>query len=146
MRLSSEVRLSTSARSRARSRRATSANFSCWIPRPGDYELDSDALTAVHRARAKRPDGAFYVLRVGHSVAYRLGLKALAAQHGDRSPHVNGHPMIEEIHAVREALAKESGYDPEKIAEAARKRQAENGRKVVTLPPRPTPTVKKKAS
>lgn len=45
-------------------------------------------------------------------------------------------PIIEEIHAIREALAKASGYDPEKIAEAARKRQAESGRKAVTLPPR----------
>jgi len=55
-------------------------------------------------------------------------------------------PIIEEIHAVREALARESGFDAEKIAEAARKRQAESGRKAVTLPPRPVATVKKKAS
>ncbi|MEA2564664.1 MAG: hypothetical protein QOH06_6168 [Acidobacteriota bacterium] len=55
-------------------------------------------------------------------------------------------PILEEIHAVREALAKKAGYDAEKIAEAARKRQAESGRKAVTLPPRPTATVKKKAS
>ena len=55
-------------------------------------------------------------------------------------------PIIEEIHAVREAIAKESGYDAEKIAAAARKRQEEGGRKVVTLPPRPTATSKKKAS
>jgi hypothetical protein len=52
-------------------------------------------------------------------------------------------PIIEEIHAVREKLAKESGYDPERIAEAARQRQAESGRKAVTLPPRTTPTVRK---
>ena len=45
----------------------------------GDYELDSDELAAVKRARAKQPDGAFYVLRVGHPAAYRLGLKTLAA-------------------------------------------------------------------
>jgi hypothetical protein len=55
-------------------------------------------------------------------------------------------PINEVIHAVREELAKESGYDLEKIAEAARKRQAESGRKAVTLPPRPTLTGKKKAS
>lgn len=55
-------------------------------------------------------------------------------------------PLIEEIHAVREALAKESGYDLEKIAEAARKRQAESGRKAVALPPRPAMIVKQKAS
>jgi hypothetical protein len=46
----------------------------------GDYELDTDELAAVKRARAKRADGAFYILRVGHSAAYRLGLKTLAAQ------------------------------------------------------------------
>lgn len=45
----------------------------------GDYELDTDDLAAVERARAKHPDGAFYILRVGHSAAYRLGLKTLAA-------------------------------------------------------------------
>jgi hypothetical protein len=45
-------------------------------------------------------------------------------------------PILDEIHAVREALAKESGYDAEKIAEAARTRQAKSGRKAVTLPPR----------
>lgn len=55
-------------------------------------------------------------------------------------------PILEEIHAIREALAKESGYDAEKIAEAARKRQAESGRKAVTLPPRPTEVNRKKAS
>jgi hypothetical protein len=55
-------------------------------------------------------------------------------------------PIIEEIRAIREALAEESGYDAEKIAQAARKRQAASGRKSVTLPPRPAPAVKKKAS
>lgn len=46
----------------------------------GEYELDADELAAVKRARSKHPDGAFYILRVGHSTAYRLGLKVLAAQ------------------------------------------------------------------
>jgi hypothetical protein len=46
----------------------------------GDYEMDSDQLAAVKRARAKHLDGAFYILRVGHSAAYRLGRKTLAAQ------------------------------------------------------------------
>lgn len=55
-------------------------------------------------------------------------------------------PIIEEIHAIREALAKESDYDAEKIAEAARKRQAKSGRKAVTLPPRPATASAKKAS
>lgn len=46
----------------------------------GNYELDTDDLAAVQRARAKRPDGAFYILRVGYPAAYRLGLKSLMAQ------------------------------------------------------------------
>lgn len=45
----------------------------------GDYELDTDEVAAVQRARTKHPDGAFYILRVGHSAAYRLGLKTVAA-------------------------------------------------------------------
>lgn len=55
-------------------------------------------------------------------------------------------PILEEIYEIREALAKEAGYDLEKIAAAARKRQAESGWKTVTLPPRPAMVVKKKAS
>jgi hypothetical protein len=46
----------------------------------GEYELDTDELAAVQRARAKRPEGVFYIVRVGHPTAYRLGLKTLAAQ------------------------------------------------------------------
>jgi hypothetical protein len=55
-------------------------------------------------------------------------------------------PILDEIHAIREALAKESGYDAEKIAEAARKRQAKGGRKGVTLPPRPAAILTKRSS
>ncbi len=39
----------------------------------GDYELDFDELAAVKRAREKHPAAAFYVLRVGHRTAFRLG-------------------------------------------------------------------------
>jgi hypothetical protein len=46
----------------------------------GEYELDADEVAAVKRARAKHPNGAFYVVRVGHPVAYRLGLNILATQ------------------------------------------------------------------
>jgi hypothetical protein len=46
----------------------------------GEYEMDLDELAAVKRARAKHLDGAFYVLRVGHSAAYRLGRKTVATQ------------------------------------------------------------------
>ena len=45
----------------------------------GEYELDSDELAAVKRARKKHPGAAFYVLRVGHPTAFRLGRKAVAA-------------------------------------------------------------------
>jgi hypothetical protein len=54
-------------------------------------------------------------------------------------------PIIGEVRAAREALAKESGDDIERIVEAARQRQAESGRTVVTLPPK-TPQVTKRAS
>lgn len=54
-------------------------------------------------------------------------------------------PIVEEVHAVREALAKASGDDLSRIAAAARERQAKGGRPVVRLPPRP-PTSTQKAS
>ena len=45
-------------------------------------------------------------------------------------------PIVEEIHAIREALSKASGDDIRKIAEAAKTRQAQSGAKAVELPPR----------
>jgi hypothetical protein len=45
-------------------------------------------------------------------------------------------PIVEEIHQVREALSKASDNDIRKIAEAARARQIQSGRKAVRLPPR----------
>ncbi len=45
-------------------------------------------------------------------------------------------PIIEEIHAVREALAREAGYDIEKMLAAARTRQAASGLRAVRLTPR----------
>lgn len=45
-------------------------------------------------------------------------------------------PVVEEIHAIREALSKLSGDDIRAIAEAARLRQELSGRRVVRLPPR----------
>ncbi len=44
----------------------------------GSYEIDADEIAAMKRARSKRPDAPFYILRVGRSAAYRLGRKALA--------------------------------------------------------------------
>ena len=45
-------------------------------------------------------------------------------------------PIVEEIHIIREALSKASGDDIRKIAEAAKARQMQSGRKAVRLPPR----------
>ncbi len=44
--------------------------------------------------------------------------------------------IVDEVRAAREALAKESGDNLEKIVEAARARQSQSGRQVVTHPPR----------
>jgi hypothetical protein len=54
-------------------------------------------------------------------------------------------PILEELHAVRDALAQESGHDLERIADAARARQKKSGRDSVRLPPR-RPGSTKKAS
>ena len=59
----------------------------------GDYELDTAEIAAVKRARAKRPDGAFYVLRVGHSVAFRLGCRAGIAMQGRKLHGRNAHRL-----------------------------------------------------
>jgi len=39
----------------------------------GDYEIDVDDVVALQRAKAKHPDAALYILRVGVPTAYRLG-------------------------------------------------------------------------
>ena len=39
----------------------------------GEYEIDVDELAALKRAKAKHPDAALYLLRIGSSTAYRLG-------------------------------------------------------------------------
>ena len=51
--------------------------------------------------------------------------------------------IIEEIHAIREALSKASGDDIRKIAEAAKARQAQSGRKAVQRPPRTVKAARK---
>lgn len=52
-------------------------------------------------------------------------------------------PIVEEIHAVREDIARAADYDLEKILKAARERQAVSGVQAVRLPPRKTERVKK---
>ena len=44
--------------------------------------------------------------------------------------------IVEEVHAVREAIARESGDDLERIIKAARARQVAEGRPVVRLEPK----------
>jgi hypothetical protein len=39
----------------------------------GDYELDTDELAALRRAKAKNGDAVLYLLRVGYPTTYRLG-------------------------------------------------------------------------
>ena len=45
-------------------------------------------------------------------------------------------PIVDEVRAARDAIAKEFDYDISKIAEAVRARKARSGRTVVNLPPR----------
>jgi hypothetical protein len=52
-------------------------------------------------------------------------------------------PIVEEIHAVREAIAREAGYDLDRIIEAARARQVASGQPVVRLPPKKVAPTKK---
>jgi hypothetical protein len=47
-------------------------------------------------------------------------------------------PIIEEIHAIREEIARTADYDLEKMLEAARERQAASGMQAVRLPSRRT--------
>jgi hypothetical protein len=54
-------------------------------------------------------------------------------------------PIVDEVRAARDAIARESGYDLDKLAQALRKREAESGRRLVRLPPR-RPIAARKAS
>jgi hypothetical protein len=52
-------------------------------------------------------------------------------------------PIVEEVHAIREALSRAAGDDIRKIAEAAKARQAQSARKAERLPPRKVRLTKK---
>ena len=39
----------------------------------GEYVIDSQDITAIQRAKAKRPDAPLYIVRVGYRSAYKLG-------------------------------------------------------------------------
>ncbi len=58
---------------------------------------------------------------------------------------VRNDPIVEEIHSAREAIARRSGYDIDKMIEAARARQAAEGRKSIRSPAR-KPGAAKRAS
>jgi hypothetical protein len=52
-------------------------------------------------------------------------------------------PIVDELHAIRDAMAKASGNDLGRIAEAAKARQGAGGRRVVKLPAKRTAAAKK---
>ena len=44
----------------------------------GDYEIDESDMAALRRFKDKHPGAVFYIIRIGHSAAYRLGRRTLA--------------------------------------------------------------------
>jgi len=52
-------------------------------------------------------------------------------------------PIVEEVRAVRDAIAKEFDYDIERIGRAMQERQSKNERPVVRLLPKRIPVEKK---
>lgn len=44
----------------------------------GEYEMDADDLSALRRARGRKPDARLYLLRIGSPAAYRLRRQAMA--------------------------------------------------------------------
>ena len=51
--------------------------------------------------------------------------------------------IVDEVRAAREAIAKESDNNLEKIVEAARVRQSTGGREIVSLPPKKADAAKR---
>jgi hypothetical protein len=45
-------------------------------------------------------------------------------------------PIIDEIRAIRDAMAKDCDYDMEKLAQVLKAHEAQSGRKVVRRPPK----------
>jgi hypothetical protein len=44
----------------------------------GDYEIDADEDAACDRIEARRPDGVFYLMRVGYPASLFIGTSASA--------------------------------------------------------------------
>jgi biopolymer transport protein ExbD len=55
-------------------------------------------------------------------------------------------PIVVEVRAARDALAKESDYDIEKLAQSIKAREVQSGREVVRLAPRKVTVTVRKAS
>jgi hypothetical protein len=49
-------------------------------------------------------------------------------------------PIIEEVRRIRDAIAKEHGYDIKAIVGALKRQEAEGGRNLVTLPAKRLPS------
>jgi len=52
-------------------------------------------------------------------------------------------PIVDEVRAVRDAIAREYDYDVKKLAEALREEHRKSGCEVVHLSPRRIPTARK---
>ena len=52
-------------------------------------------------------------------------------------------PIVDEVRAVRDAIAKEFDYDIEKLSQAIKAHEAQSGRKIVRLPPKKVTVVRK---
>ena len=55
-------------------------------------------------------------------------------------------PIVDEVRAARDAIAKEFDYDIERLARAIKAREAQSGREVVRLPPKKVTVIVRKAS
>ncbi len=53
---------------------------------------------------------------------------------------MSGDPIVDEVRAIRDALAREHHYDLDGIFAMLRTREAASGTLHVTLPPRPLPS------
>ncbi len=54
----------------------------------GEYEIDASEVAALRRAKAKHPDAALYILKIGYPTAYRVGgLRSATQRTFARSNH-----------------------------------------------------------
>ena len=51
--------------------------------------------------------------------------------------------IVDEVRAARDAIAKQSDYDIEKLAQAIKAHEVKSGRKIVRLPPKKVTVVRK---